>query len=175
MYIKCFGSNTAPSAPSDHSAMDQALVDDQMTMGWCQFLQGKLTKDCITVLNKERRGEGKNDADRIMVKVIKVITPFTFNLWYSRCSQVFGGTQIHCVRKKWEHLLAQEKDLIKDQSVLTQNGKDHIGGAPEDSTILCDMLVWIRITRTLYQHVKKKQKGHSTHRITVYFLRLPDG
>jgi hypothetical protein len=94
--------------------MAQALVDNQMTMGWCHFLQGKLIKDWSDVFNEERRGEGEKDNDRIMVKVIKAITSFTLNLWCSRCSQVFGGTKIHHVRKKREHLLSQVKDLVKD-------------------------------------------------------------
>ena len=119
--------------------MAQALVDDQITMGWRHFLQGKLIKDWVDVFNEERRDEGKKDNDRIMVKVITAITSFTLNLWRSRCSQVFGGTKIHHLRKMRERLLAQVKELVKDQSVRTTNGKYHIDGAPEDNAILCDI------------------------------------
>ena len=110
-----------------------------------------------------------------MVKVITAITTFTLNLWRARCSQVFGGTKIHRLRKTRERLLAQVTDLVKDRSVLTTNGKDHIDGAPEDNARLCDISAWIRTTRALYRQAKKKQRGHSTHRITVYFRRLPNG
>ena len=94
--------------------MAQALVEDQKTMGWRHFLQGKLIKDWVDVFNEERLDEGDNDDDRIMVKVITAITSFTLNLWRSRCSQIFGETNIHCLRKMRELLLAQVKDLVKD-------------------------------------------------------------
>ena len=87
--ITCFGSNTTPSAPSHHSAMAHTLVNDQTTMGWHHFLQVKLIKDWVDVFNKERRDGGKKEDDPIMVKVVTAITPFTLNLWPSRCSQVF--------------------------------------------------------------------------------------
>ena len=140
-----------------------------MTMGWSHFLQGKLIKDWVDVFNEERRDKGKKDDDRIMVKVITEITSFNLNLWRSRCTHVFWGTKIHRLRKMRERLLAQVKDLVKDRSVLTTNGKDHIAGALEENSRLCDISTWIRNTWALYQQTKKKQKVHSTHRITVYF------
>ena len=126
--IKCFGSNTTPSSPSDHSTMAQVLVDNQTAMGWRHFLQGKLIKDWVDVFNKERWDEGKKDDDRIVVKVITAITSFNLNLWRSRCSQVFGGTNIHRLRKMRERLISQVKDLGFEYS--TSNSKWHWGARP---------------------------------------------
>ena len=66
--------------------------------------------------------------------------------------------------------LAQVKDLIKYQSVLMQNGKCHIDGAPEDNTRLQYVIFWhalCRNTRVLYRQVMKKQKGHLKYWIIV--------
>ena len=112
--------------------MAQALVDDKTSMRWRNFLQGKVIKDWVDVFNEERRVEGKKDDDCIMVKVITAITTFTLNLWRARCSQIFGETKIQRLRQMRERLLAQVTDLVKDQSVLTANGKYHIDGAPEE-------------------------------------------
>ena len=47
-------------------------------------------------------------------------------VWRYRCSQlqVSGGTKIQHIRKKQEGLLAQVKELIRDQFVLTHHGKN---------------------------------------------------
>ena len=101
--------------------MAQALVEYQTTMGWSHFIQGKIIKDWVGVSNEERQDERNKDDGQIIVKFIKLITSFTLNLWRSMCSQVFWGTYIQRITKKQERTLAQVKDLIKDQSVLTHN------------------------------------------------------
>ena len=146
--------------------MAQALVEYQTTMGWSNFIQGKIIKDWVGVFNEERQDERNKDDGQIIVKFIKLITSFTLNLCRSMCSQVFGVTHIQRITKKQERTLAQVKDLIKDQSVLTQNWKYHIDGAPEDNTILCNILAWIRLHPSVlhYRQVMKNQKVKSTNR-----------
>ena len=78
-------------------------------------------------------------------------------------------------KQRW--LLLQQVDHLKiNRNDLGRKGRERINGTPPENAQLRVLWAWIRPDQSLYIQANKKQRKHSTYRITTYFCRiLQDG